>query len=48
MVQTNGREKKGTMAIGFVIYDINGNKIGCRGDIDYGLTSNEAELYAIL
>ena len=47
-INTDGNEEKGTTAIGFVIYDVNGEELVCKGDIDFGTTSNEAELYAIL
>ena len=40
--------KKGTKAIGFVIYDVTGEELVHKGDVDFGTTSNQAELYAIL
>ena len=47
-VQTYRSKEKGTIAIGFVIYDVNGSELILQGDVDYGSTLNEAELYAIL
>ena len=47
-INTDGSEEKGTTAIGFVIYDGNGEELVHKGDVDFGSASNEAELYAIL
>ena len=46
-VQTDWSGERGMMAIGFVIYDINGSGLVRKGDVDYGSASNDAELYAI-
>ena len=47
-INTDGSEEKGTTAIGFVIYDVTGEELVRKGDVDFGTTANEAELYAIL
>ena len=47
-INTDGSKDKGTTAIGFIIYDVNGEELVGKGDVDFGTNSNEAELYAIL
>ena len=47
-INIDGSEKKVTTAIGFVIYNVTGEELVRKGDINFGTTSNEAELYAIL
>ena len=34
--------------MGFVIYDVTSSEVVGRRNMDFGITSNEAELYAIL
>ena len=48
MVQTYGSEEKGMTVIGFIIYDATNSKLIHCGDVYFGVTSNEVELYAIL
>ena len=47
-ITIDGSEDKGTTAIGFFIYDVNGEELVRKGDINFAITFNEAELYAIL
>ena len=47
-INTDGSEEKGTTAIGFIIYDVNGEELVHKGDVNLGTTSNKAEPYAIL
>ena len=47
-INADGSEEKGTIAIRFIIYDVNGQELVHKGNIDFGTTSNEAELYTIL
>ena len=47
-VQTDGSKEKGMMMMGFIIYDGNGSELVCQGNVNYGLTSNDTELCAIL
>ena len=47
-INIDSSEEKGTTAIGFVIYDVTGEELVRKGDVDFGTTANEAELYAIL
>ena len=48
MFQIDGSEEKRTTVIGFGIFNANGSELICQRDVDYGLTLNKAELYAIL
>ena len=47
-INTDSSDEKGTTAIGFLIYDVTGEKLVHKGYVDFGTISNEAELYAIL
>ena len=47
-INIDGGEEKGTIAIGFIIYDVNGEKLVHKGDVNFGTTLNQAELYTIL
>ena len=47
-IQTDWSEVKGTTVISFAIYDVTGREVVCQGDVDFGVTSNEVELNAIL
>ena len=47
-INTDGSEEKGTIAIRFIIYDVDGEELVHKGNTDFGTTSNEAELYTIL
>ena len=46
-IQTDGSEEKGMKAIGFIIYNANVSELFRLGDVDYGSSSIEVELYAI-
>ena len=48
MVQTDRSEKKGIIGIGFIIYNTTSNELVHHRDVDYSVTSNEAEFYTIL
>ena len=39
--------KKGRTTIGFIVHDITGGELVPRRDVNYGATSNKAELYTI-
>ena len=47
-INTDGSEEKVATAIGFVIYDVNGEELVRKGEVDFKTTLNEAKLYAIL
>ena len=37
-INTDGSEEKGTTEIGFIIYDVNGEELVHKGDINFGTT----------